>query len=147
MAARTATSHPARMMDIRRALPAIPLGISTGVYATYMLAARGVPPVVSAVGGGAALGGAFVALYRAAAGWPERARRQVGYVTSVLLGLVGGAVLVFAAFGASLCGIWGETCSPDELALINRLLVGAMVAVVGVPTGYAVVDLVTLRRR
>ena len=113
MAARTATSHPARMIDIRRALPAIPLGICTGVCATYMLAARGVPPVVSAVGGGAALGGAFVALYRAAAGWPERARRQVGYVTSVLLGLVGGAVLVFAAFGASLCGFWGETCSPD----------------------------------
>jgi hypothetical protein len=147
MAGRTATSHPARMIDIRRALPAIPLGICTGLYATYMLATRGVPPVVSAVGGGAALGGAVVALYRAAVGWPERARRQVGYVTSVLLGLVGGAVLVFAAFGVSLCGIWGETCSPDELALIDRLLVWAMVAVLGVPTGYAVVDLVTLRRR
>jgi hypothetical protein len=147
MAARTATSHPARMIDIRRALPAIPLGICAGTYATYILAARGVPPVVSAVGGGAALGGAVVAMYRAAAGWSERARRQVGYGTSVLVGLASGAILAFLAFGVSLCGLWGETCSPDELALVNRLLVGAMGAVVGVPTGYAVVDLVTLRRR
>jgi len=85
--------------------------------------------------------------YRVAAGWSERARRQVGYGTSVLLGLAIGAILVFLAFGVSLCGMWGETCSPDELALARRLLVGAVVAVVGVPSGYAFVDLVTLRRR
>jgi len=147
MSTRTATSHPARMIDIRRALPAVPLGICTGLYATYMLAAGGVPPVASVVGGGAALGGAVVALYRAAAGWPERVRRQVGFGTSVLLGLASGAILAFLAFGVSLCGLWGETCSPDELALARRLLIGAVAAVLGVPTGYAVVDVVTLRRR
>jgi hypothetical protein len=54
---------------------------------------------------------------------------------------------VFLAFGVSLCGLWGEICSPDELALARRLLVGAVAAVVGVPSGYAFVDLVTLRRR
>jgi hypothetical protein len=51
------------MIDIRRALPAAALGVCTGLYASYVLAARGVPPVVSVVGGGAALGGAVVTVY------------------------------------------------------------------------------------
>ena len=112
-----------------------------------MLAARGVPPVVSAVGGGAALGGAVVAVYRAAAGWSERARRQVGYGTLWCSAWSAGRSSCSPRSAASLCGLWGETCSPDELALIDRLLVAAVAAVLGVPTGYAVVDLVTLRRR
>ena len=135
------------VFDIRRALPAVPLGTCAGLHTTYTLSTGGLLPAASVVGGVVMFGLAAVMGYRVAAGWSERARRQVGYGTSVLLGLAIGAILVFVAFGVSLCGLWGETCSPDELALARRLLVGAAAAVVGVPSGYAVVDLVTLRRR
>jgi hypothetical protein len=105
------------VFDIRRALPAVPLGTCAGLHTTYTLSTGGLLPAASVVGGVVMLGLAAVMGYRVAAGWSERARRQVGYGTSVLLGLAIGAILVFLAFGVSLCGLWGETCSPDELAL------------------------------
>ncbi len=147
MAGEPARPHAARMFDVRRALPAIPLAICTGLYAASTAASRLVTEAATAPVGVIAFGLIVLVVYRQAAGWSERGRRQVGYVTAVLLGLVAGALLAFVAFGTSLCGIWGETCTPDELALVDRLLVGAMAAIVGVPGTYALLDLVTLRRR
>ena len=147
MAGRPARPHAARMLDVRRALPALPVAAAVALHAIALLASRGVTKVVGDAAGVIVFGLAIVVVYRAAAGWSERARRQVGYVTSVVLGLVTGGVLAFAAFGTSLCSLWGETCTPDELALANRLLAWAVVTVVGLPSGYAVLDLATVRRR
>ncbi len=139
-------SHAGLMFDVRRALPAIPLAICTGLYAASIAANRVLTEPATAPVGVIAFGLTVLVVYRQAAGWSERGRRQVGYGTSVLLGVVAGALLTFAAFATSLCGIWGETCTPDELALVERLLVGAVAAIVGVPGSYAVLDLVTKRR-
>ena len=139
-------SHAGPMFDVRRALPAIPLATCIGLYAASAAASRQVTEAAAAPFGAIAFGLTVLVVYRAAAGWTERSRRQMGYATSVLLGLLAGAALAFAAFGTSLCGIWGETCSPDELAHGDRLLSGAAAAIVGVPGSYAVVDLVTKRR-
>jgi hypothetical protein len=134
------------VLDIRRALPAGPLAAACGLYVTYTLASGAAPPAASLAGGGAALVASAVGLYRTAAGWTESARRWIGYVSAVLLGVVVGAVLLFAAFATSLCGLWGETCSAAEEAQITRLVVAGFVAVVAVPAGYAVLDLATRRR-
>ena len=147
MAGAPARPHAARMFDVRRALPAIPLAICAGLYAASTAANRVLTEPATAPVGVIAFGLTVLVVYRQAAGWSERGRRQLGYGTAVLLGLVAAALLAFAAFGTSLCGIWGETCTPDERAHIDRLLVGAVAAIVCVPGSYAVLDLVTLRRR
>lgn len=53
------------------------------------------------------------------------------------------------AFGTSLCGIWGETCTDAERAAIDRWALAAVAAPVAVPALYGVAALVTLswRRR
>jgi hypothetical protein len=136
----------ARVIDIRRALPAGPLAVCCGLYVTYSLAGGGAPPAALLAGGVVAFAATAVALYRTASGWSETARRWIGYVTAVLLGVLVGAVLLFAAFATSFCGLWGETCTEAEEAQITRFGVAGLVAVVAVPAVYAAIDLVTARR-
>jgi MFS family permease len=87
-----------------------------------------------------------VAVYRGMSSWPERSRRQLGYLCSVLVGLAVAAVAWFMAVATSLCATWGEQCSPAEEAAIDRWAALGLVSLVAVPGSYAAADLATRRR-
>lgn len=131
------------MSEVRRALPTVPLASCAGLYMTLLLVAGGMPPWVAASSGVAVLVVSAVTAYRAAAGWPERTRRLIGYATAILLGLAVGGALALAAMGVGLCRSWGETCEPDELKLVRSLGYGALAAAVGIPGVYALADTLT----
>ena len=131
------------MVDVRRALPSLPLSVLVGAGALYRATEAGLAPPVTAVLGGVALVVAGALGHHAAAGWSERQRRQIGYACAVVVGLGVGAVCGFVAFGTSLCGIWGETCTDAERAAIGRWALAAVVSPVAAPLLYGVADLVT----
>lgn len=131
------------MVDVRRALPSLPLATLVGALVLVQAAQAGAPPTVGLVVGGAGLVAAGAIGHHAAAGWTERQRRQIGYTCAVLVGLGAGVVCGFVAFGTSLCGIWGETCTEAEQAAIDRWALAAVAAPVAVPAVYGVADLVT----
>lgn len=135
------------MVDVRRALPSLPLATLVGAAVLVHSAHAGAPPPVSGAVGGAGLVAAAALGHRAAAGWTERQRRQIGYTCAVVVGLGSGVVCGFVAFGTSLCGIWGETCTDAEQAAIGRWALAAVATPVALPAVYSVADLVTRSRR
>jgi hypothetical protein len=139
------------MVDIRRALPAVPaalcLGTIAGSAATEMTrSALGSYVRAPSLLGLVAVPLSAVAIYRGMSWWPERSRRQLGYFCSVLVGLAVAAVSWLMALGTSLCANWGEQCSPAEEAAIDRWAVLGLVSLVAIPGLYAAADLATRRR-
>ena len=132
------------MVDVRRALPSLPLSVLVGAWVLYQAAQAGLAAPVAGALGGVALVAAGAVGHLAAAGWTERQRRQIGYTCAVLVGLGVGAACGFAAFGTSLCGIWGETCTEAERAAIGRWALAAVVSPVAAPLLYGAADLLTL---
>ena len=100
--------------------PSVPLGTCAGLHDHLNRFLRGLLPL--AVGRSVMFGSWGYRVATAGRNGPDV--RWVRHVCAARPG--DGAILVFVAFGVSLCGLWGETCSPDELALTGRLLVGAM---------------------
>jgi len=141
----------AGMVDIRRALPAVPaalcLGTIAGSAASQMTeSALGSYFRAPSLLGVVAVPLATVAIYRGMSTWPERSRRQLGYFCAVATGLVIAAVCWFMAIGTSLCATWGEQCSPAEEAAIDGWATLGLVSLVAVPGLYAALDLATRRR-
>jgi hypothetical protein len=87
-----------------------------------------------------------VVVYRGLSSWPERSRRQLGYLCSVLIAVALAALGAAMAVETSLCGTWGEQCSPAEQAAIDRWATLSVVSLVAVPGLYAALDLATRRR-
>jgi hypothetical protein len=77
----------------------------------------------------------------------ERVRRRLGYIGATIVGVGVGGALALVALGAGLCASWGERCTPEELAAIDRLGTMALAAPFLVVGSYAVVDLTTLSAR
>ena len=147
MVAAGALADHAGMFDIRRALPALPLGVLAGSCAAHSFASEGLPSTAVGVAGGGVMVAVGVGVYRVAVDWDESTRRLIGYVTTVLVGLGAGALFLLAALAASFCGLWGETCTPHEQALMDRYLLSAVAAAVGIPATYGAIDHITARRR
>jgi hypothetical protein len=136
------------MVDVRRALPAAPAGLSCGALATALVPpGRGVRPEVTVAAGIGVAVAAGIGLYREMAGWPERSRRRLGYAAASAVAAVVAAGFLFAAFGTSLCGLWGEQCTDAELARAGRYLAMAPTGFAGVLGAYAILDLATRPRR
>jgi hypothetical protein len=135
------------MLDVRRLLPATPVALVCGLGATLSAAAEAGGPDGALVIGVLAAAVTLVGMYQLLAGWTDRARRQVGYATAVVLGIVVGAGFFLAAIAASMCSLWGEQCTPEETELVERLFVSGVIAVGAVPALYWVIDHLTLRRR
>ncbi len=132
------------MPDIRCLLPALPVALIAGAV-TAVTFGPGAAVPLEPWAGLAATVATVVALPRVLVGWTERARRWLGYTGAVVVGLATGAVLALLAIGTGLCGTWGEQCSPEEVATMERFTVGALAAPVAVPALYAVLDLATRR--
>jgi hypothetical protein len=131
------------MLDTRRILPAVPAALCCGAVAVTTVPLRWLPPSGLLAVGAAATAFALVALYRQMATWTDRSRRTLGYVTATVVGAVVAAGFLWAAFGTSLCGLFGEQCSDAELAAARRYLGLAPVGFVGVLATYAVLDVAT----
>jgi hypothetical protein len=131
------------MLDLRRVLPATPAALCCGVAAVSTPPLRRLPPSALLVVSVLATVVALVGLYRQRATWTDGARRALGYVTATLVGAVAAAGFAWAAFGTSLCGLFGEQCTDGELAAARRYLVLAPVAFLGVLATYAVLDVLT----
>ena len=139
------------MVDIRRALPTVPaalcLGTAVGsVTAPLTQSALGSLVRAPSVLGLVAVPVSAVVVYRGLSSWPERSRRQLGYLCSVLIAVALAALGAAMAVGTSLCGTWGEQCSPAEQAAIDRWATLSVVSLVAVPCLYAALDLATRRR-
>jgi hypothetical protein len=139
------------MVDIRRALPTVPaalcLGTIAGSVATQMTqSALGSYVRAPSLLGFVAVPLSAVAIYRGMSSWPERSRRQLGYLCSVVSALVIAAVCWFMAIGTSLCATWGEQGSPAEDATIDRWATLGLVSLVAVPGLYVALDVATRRR-
>jgi|RhiMethySRZTD1v2_1073278.scaffolds.fasta_scaffold1376032_2 hypothetical protein len=135
------------MVDIRRALPAVPAGLTCGALAMALAPGRYLAPAVTGLVGVVAAAAAAVGLYREMAGWSERSRRLLGYAGATAMGAVVAAGFLFAAFGTSLCGLFGEQCTDAELARAGRYLALAPTGFVGIVAAYAVLDIATQPRR
>ena len=131
------------MVDIRRALPTVPLGLIVGAFAGSMT----VPGIPLPVGPRLlAFPIAAVLIYRHLSDRDERARRSLGYVCAVGIALVTAASFWMMAIGTSLCGTWGEQCTPAENAAISRYGTLGLVSLVAIPGAYTALDLATRRR-
>jgi uncharacterized membrane protein len=131
----------ARMLDIRRALPAVAVALCLGACFAVLTASLGL-----SLAGVVLVPVAVVAVYRYSSGWSERTRRVLGYLCAVLVALSTSALCAFVAFGTSLCGLWGDQCTPSEEAAIRTWSILAVVALVAIPALYAAVDLTTRKR-
>ena len=129
------------MVDIRRALPTVPAALCVGVFAGSATL-PGLPPGVGLI----AVPIAGVMFYRSMAGWDERERRRIGYLCAVVVAVVTTALFWFLAIGTSLCGTWGEQCTPEENAAISRYGALGLVSLVAIPGIYTALDLATRRR-
>ena len=72
----------------------------------------------------------------------NRSGRAVGYLVSGIVGLGIGGILGFTAFAKGLCNTWGEQCSPEQYAEMERLWGLALAAPVAAVGAYALVDLI-----
>ncbi|HKE74743.1 MAG TPA: hypothetical protein VKB57_14070 [Acidimicrobiales bacterium] len=136
------------MVDVRRALPAVPAALSCGALAMALVPPdRGVRPEVTVAAGIGVAVAAAIGLYREMAGWSERSRRRLGYTAAAAVAVVVAAGFLFAAFGTSLCGLWGEQCTDAELARVDRYLALAPTGFAGVIGAYTILDLATRPRR
>jgi hypothetical protein len=129
------------MVDIRRALPTVPLALCFGVFAGSATL-PGLPPGVGLI----AVPIAGVMFYRGMAGWDEAARRRIGYLCAVVVAIVTTAMFWFLAIGTSLCSTWGEQCTPEENAAISRYGALGLVSLVAIPGIYAALDVATRKR-
>src|SRR5262245_65662649 len=101
------------MIDVRRALPTVPIALVVGVLAGSMR----LPGIPLPVGPGVlAVPIAAVLVYRHMSDWDEGARRRAGYACAVVVALVTTALFWLMALGTSLCATWGEECTPAENA-------------------------------
>jgi hypothetical protein len=130
------------MVDMRRALPAVPTALCAGIAAA-VAGAGWHPAVLGPLVGGASL----VATYRRLARWSEPGRRRLGLTTAGLLGfacwLLLSTVAVLALMLAPLGGsAHTAEAQRDGLAL---LALGA-VAGIAVPGIHGLVDRVTRSR-
>jgi hypothetical protein len=131
------------MVDIRRALPTVPLALIVGALAGSMT----VPGIPLPVGSGlVAVPIAAVLIYRHLSDWDEAARRRLGYACAVVVAVVTTAGLWMLALGTSLCGTWGEQCTPAENAAISRYGALGLVSLVAIPGVYTALDLATRKR-
>jgi hypothetical protein len=136
------------MVDVRRALPAVPAALTCGVLAMALVPpGRGFAPPVAAAVGVAGATAAGVGRYREMAGWSERSRRQLGYAGAVAVAAVVAARFLFAAFATSLCGLFGEQCTDAELAQARRYPAIAHTGFAGVLGANALPDLTAYPRR
>jgi hypothetical protein len=135
------------MVDVRRGLPASSVGVLAGlVSAAVWLEDRPAlwMPVVT---GMVVLVAVCMSAYLLMGSWTERARRIVGYLATIAVAVVVGAVLAVLALAAALCGGSAERCDDDFLAV--ALAVGAAVTPILLVGLYTVIDHEThpLRRR
>lgn len=76
--------------------------------------------------------------------------RVVGYVVAGVVGVGLGVLFGFTAFISGMCNTWGEQCSPEENAEIERLWTQAFAAPFVVTGAWTIFDLTVLalgRRR
>ena len=131
------------MVDIRRALPTVPLALIVGAYAGSITVPGARLPVGPRL---LAVPIAAVLIYRHLSGWTEVARRRLGYACAVGGAVVTAASLWMMAIATSLCGTWGEECTPAENAAISRYGTLGLVALVAIPGLYTALDLATRKR-
>jgi hypothetical protein len=135
------------MVDVRRALPATPAALCCGAVAMLVPLQRPAAPFITLGVGVLVTALALLGVYDALAAWPEGARRLLGYAAATALGAIAAGVLVFAAIGEGMCGLFGETCTRAELDRVNHLLVAGPIAFAATLVAYATLDLATRSRR
>lgn len=137
------------MPDIRCMLPSVPVALIAGTWVAFNvgIGVAAERPWLSLSIGAAVAVAVGRAVSRSLITRSERARRRLGYIGATIVGVGVGGVLALVALGTGLCGTWGEQCSPEELAAIDRLAKMALAAPFLVVGSYAVVDLTTLHAR
>jgi len=135
--------------DVRCLLPSIPVGVITGAAAvmTFVPDAPQARPWLSLSLGAAVAVVVGRAVSQALRNRSERTRRCVGYLGAAVVGLGVAGVLAFGALISGLCASWGEQCSPEEQASVERLWMMAVATPFAVTGLYAFIDLTTLRAR